>query len=266
MMDLASKQDIAAMTALWHVCFGDSPGLIAGFWNRMFAHIRVYTAREQGSVAAMVCALPATLVDESGESFDCSYLYAVCTHPHHRGRGLCTRLLAYAEQQEAGRGAAFAALVPEGAEKFEFYEKRGYQTAFYHARHEVKAGGKAKITAVQAEAYDALRQMQLYGSFLSYEQPFLACQELVAQVSGGGLFRIETADMVCCAAAERNGSRLVIKELLPYDETAAAALVAHLGCSSAEVRSDGGDLPFGMLKALENVPLPERAYLGLALD
>lgn len=266
MMELATKQELPALTALWHVCFGDSPGLIAGFWKQMFSHIRVYVARERDSVAAMVCALPTTLVDESGESFECSYLYAVCTHPHHRGRGLCTRLLAYAEQQEATRSAVFAALVPESPEKFGFYEKRGYQTACYHARHEVKAGGKAKITAVQAEAYDALRQMQLYGNFLSYEQPFLAYQEAVAQVSGGGLFRIETADTVCCAAAECNGSRLEIKELLPYDETAAAALVAHLGCSSAEVRSDGGNLPFGMLKALGNVPLPERAYLGLALD
>lgn len=267
-MELARYQDLPALTALWHTCFGDDPADIQRFWEEMFSHLQVYVARERGKAAAMVCALPTFLVDGSGDSHTCAYLYAVCTHPNCRGRGICTRLLAYAEQQESRTGMAFAALVPEGADTFDFYKKRGYQTCFYHNRYQVEAGGSAKIDPLEPMDYWRLRTLRLYGDYVSYGKVVLRWQDEVGRRSGAGLFRIETEDLICCAAAERRGETLVIKELLPDDKTAAAALAAHLGCTSAEVRSSGGEIPFGMLKALRPYPrpLPAQGYLGLALD
>lgn len=267
-MELAKYQDLPALTALWHTCFGDAPADIEHFWEEMFSHLQVYVARVRGKAVAMVCALPTILVEESGDSTTCAYLYAVCTHPDYRGRGICSRLLAYAEQQEARSGMAFAALVPEGADKFDFYQKRGYTTCFYHKKYQVAAGGSAEIQPLETDDYFRLRSLQLYGGYLSHGRSVLRWQDDLGRRSGAGLFRIETEDVVCCAAAERRDQTLVIKELLPDDAAAAAALAAHLGCTGAEVRSSGGEIPFGMLKTLRPRfgPQPERLYLGIAMD
>ena len=57
-----------------------------------------------------------------------------------------------------------------------------------------------------------------------------------------------------------------IKELLPDCPEAAAALAAELRCRDAEVRTNEMRQPFGMIKSLNSLPAPERAYLGLAFD
>lgn len=268
MMELAKNKDLPALTELWHICFGDDPADVELFWQEMLCHLQVYVDRERGKLVAMVCALPTFLVDESGETHTCAYFYAVCTHPDYRGRGICTRLLAYAEQNEARSGMNFAALVPEGPDKFDFYGKRGYRTCFYHKRYQVQAGGTAKIQRLEPEEYKRLRGLQLYGGYLSYSWGILRWQDEMSRRGGAGLYRIETEDVICAAAAERRGGRLILKELLPDDPAAAAALAAHLDCPEAEVRSKDGDLPFGMLKAIRptRTPLPTHGYLGLALD
>lgn len=259
----AQKCDLPALTALWQTCFGDEKAQIEAFWRALWPHIRVFAAYDGKAPSAMLCALPASLVDEAGESFPAAYLYAVCTAPQHRGRGLCAGLMAYSEDCLKKDGVRFSALVPSNAELFGFYQKFGYRTAFFHRSYCVPAEkGKAKITRLSADGYRNLRQMQLYGAFLSYPLPLLQWQA----DAGAGLFRVETDEAVCCAAAEISDGRLVCKELLPDCPEAASRLAAYLGCKDALVRTDGGETPFGMVKALGDFAAPQEAYLGLAFD
>lgn len=259
----AQKQDYSALRALWRTCFGDEDAQIDAFWR--ITEPTVFLAKEQGRVVSMLCALSAPLIDSCGEPLPAAYLYAVCTAPEFRGRGLCSRLLSYAEN-ELKKTAVFAALVPSGAKLFDFYAKLGYQTAFYHKKYRIGASGSAKITKLDADGYRNLREMQLYGDFLSYDASLLQWQKQLSESSGAGLYRIETAQEICCAAAEKCGDTLIIKELLPDCPRAAAALASQLHCSDAEVRTDEPINPFGMIKALSDQPIPDQAYLGLAFD
>ncbi len=250
----AKKSDLPALTRLWMTCFGDKEADIWEFW-RLFDRISVFIARDKAPIA-MLCALPVTLFDECGEAHGASYLYAVCTAPSHRRKGICARLMSFAESELTEE---FALLVPASKELFAFYEKLGYQTAFYNRQFAVSAAAtKAKITKISADAYRNLRQMQLYANFVDYDEALLALHD--------GLYRIETAEAVCCAVAEVQEHKLVIKELLPYDEAAVSALAAHLSCACAEARTEGADFPFGMAKSLTDLSVPEHAYLGLAFD
>lgn len=259
----AQKADLPALTALWQTCFGDEKAQIDGFWCALWQHIRVFAAYEGNAPVSMLCALPASLVDEAGESFPAAYLYAVCTAPQHRKQGLCAALLTYAEKALQKEGCRFAALVPSSEELFGFYQKLGYQTAFFHREYAVPAEkGTVKITKLDADGYRNLREMQLYGAFLSYPLPLLQWQASASP----GLFRIETPDIVCCCAAEGSGERLICKELLPDCPQAAAYLAAKLGCKDALVRTCGKETPFGMVKPLRDIPAPTVAYLGLAFD
>ena len=98
------------------------------------------------------------------------------------------------------------------------------------------------------------------------EAELLRWQEAISRSSGAGLYRIETGDAVCCAAAERDGETLLVRELLPDCPEAAAALADKLGCREASFRTAGGTQPFGMAKSLDGTPLPQRAYLGPAFE
>lgn len=215
----------------------------------------------------MVCALPTALVDEAGAGRPCAYLYAVCTAPTHREKGLCRRLMAYAETQEAARGAVFAALVPSGEALFRFYGGMGYRTAFFHREYTVHAAPQdGDVRSIGPKDYGKLRESHLSGRFLSYRPEILVWQQALSRRTGAELYQVETDGVRCCAAAERTGPHLLLKELLPDVPAAARLLAARLGCATATVRTEGTGRPFGMIKALSGLPAPDRAYLGLAFD
>ena len=254
--EIAQKKDLPHLTKLWCRCFGDTEHDVSEFW-KIFDNITVFIARDKSPVS-MMCALPVTYFDECGQAQRASYLYAVCTHEDYRGKGLCRNLTAFAEKTLAKQGSQFACLVPASEKLFDFYQKLGYQTAFYHEKYTISAEGKAKIKQIDVAAYQNLRQMQLYSDFISYDEWLLGLQR--------GLYRIETDEVICCAAAEVHGETLIVKELLPNEPAAASALAAHLGCKTAQVRSMDGDVPFGMGKPLSSLPCPTNGYLGLAFD
>ena len=254
--ETAQRKDLAHLTKLWCCCFGDDEAAVAEFWE-IFDQITVFVAREKHPIA-MLCALPVTYFDECGQAQRASYLYAVCTDEKYRGQGICSKLMKFAEAFLKKQGFALTCLVPSNESLFAFYRKLGYQTAFYHDIYTVDAHGKAKIRKIDATTYQNLRQMQLYSDFISYDEWLLALQN--------GLYRIETEDVICCAAAEKHSNQLVIKELLPDDPQSASALAAYLGCSEVKVRTLGSTLPFGMAKSLLDLPCPTQGYLGLAFD
>ncbi len=265
--ETAQRADLPALTALWQTCFGDSAADIRSFWVALFDKIHVWIAREEAIPAAMLCALPVTLIDDAGDAHDAAYFYAVCTAPELRSRGLCTGLMRHAEAALRQMGTEVFVLVPSNEGLFDFYRKSGYQAALYHKEYSVSAErGTAKIQRINAGAYQNLRQMQLYGSFVSYSAPLLLLQQAASETSGAGLYRIETEAEICCAAAEKQNGQLIIKELLPDSPVAAAALAAFLHCKHARVRSVGDDTLFGMVKASDGRPVPRHIYLGLAFD
>ena len=252
---LAKKSDLPALTKLWATCFGDDPGEIQGFWSATFDRIQVYTAAEGNKILAMTCVIPTHFVDEEGEAHSCGYIYAVCTDPKARGRGICRSLMEYIHKT---CGFAYTALVPAEPDLFTFYAKLGYQTAFYNNQYTVKPIKSGKIRPATPEVYRSIRELQLYDNFLSYEEYLLPC--------AGQLYRIETEDGLYCGCCYKKDDTLLIRELLPDSPEAASALCAHLNCKTAIVRTMGEAKPFGMLKALKGGSVPDCGYLGLAFD
>ena len=158
-------------------------------------------------------------------------------------------------------------LVPAEESLFGFYARFGYRTVFTCRTETVPAArGDCSITPLTPDCWQSLRELQLYDSHLSYPPELLRWQETISRSSGAGLYRIETGDAVCCAAAERDGETLLVRELLPDCPEAAAALADKLGCREASFRTAGGTQPFGMAKSLDGTPLPQRAYLGPAFE
>lgn len=255
MTRVTDRRGLPALTALWATCFDDAPEEIRAFWENLFDLVRVYAEFSGKTATSMLCALPTELVGEDGESAPCAYLYAVCTAPSERGKGHAHRLLQFAQRDLTAAGFAFAALAPAEPELFDFYAEQGFRPAFFCRETTVSAqAAPLKVRPIDAEGYRNLREMQLYGSFVSYPAPLLALE-------GRRLHRVETADGIFCADLQPEGETLRIRELLPDAPEVAAALAAHFRCKRAVVRAPGDDTPVGMLRALSDVPAPERAYL-----
>lgn len=107
-------------------------------------------------------------------------------------------------------------LVPAEESLFGFYARFGYRTVFTCRTETVPAArGDCSITPLTPDGWQSLRELQLYDSHLSYPPELLRWQETISRSSGAGLYRIETGDAVCCAAAERDGETLLVRELLP---------------------------------------------------
>lgn len=267
--EMASACDRAALQALWKTCFGDDTAYTDIYFDRYDISQRVFVAREGATIAAMAIWFPVTLADADGEEIPAAYLYAVATAPQFRRRGVCRDLMAFAEKHLKALGVQAVTLVPGSSELFRFYEKLGYQTAFFCQEIKVTApqAGIA-IRPTYANRYWQLRQMLLWQDFLSYDEEEVAYQKAICRHSGGDLVQLQLEDQLACAIAEPQGEQLMVKEVLPPEvaEQVGAALLARFGGKSAIVRTCGTQKAFGMIKWLRSAKLCQAAYLGLAFD
>ena len=222
---LAQPSDQVGISVLWQEVFGDSRDAVEQFF-RFFPRCRSYVIRQQGQLLAMVHALPQTLSPD----VPAAYLYAVATAPEHRGRGLCRRLMDFAQEDLRRQGVALTVLTPATPSLFDFYAKMGYAPVFTRVQHPFPGG-----TPISAEDYLHLREQVLRNT------PHMVCDlqtlRYAARVYGLTFYR--TADG--CAAA--SGQRTL--EVLPQDL---------------------GGAPFAMALWLRD-PIPlNGAFPGFALD
>ena len=94
----------------------------------------IYVLEEERAVVCMACAVPCSLQGKEG-----IYLYGVATKKSHRGKGLMSALLEYAEQEEKRKGAEFSVLIPQTPDLFAFYRRFGYETRFYRHAFSVES-------------------------------------------------------------------------------------------------------------------------------
>ena len=247
-MKLADKQDLPALSALWELCFGDPPAVIQSFFDRLWNDIQVFTTKDH---TAMLTAMPVRWQDK-----DAAYLYAVATHPDHRGQGLCRKLMDFAEEYLREQGCSYTTLHPAEASLYQFYRELGYETTFFCGSQSFHVKHPMAVTAVNPTDYAALRK-----KFCENSVEYPTCL-LALQAHYGALVQISD---IGCAALERTETGWTVRELLASDpERAGQALCAYLDTDSLSVRLPGAE-PFAMAKSLDGSPLIP-SWLGLAFE
>ncbi|MBR6728161.1 MAG: GNAT family N-acetyltransferase [Clostridia bacterium] len=218
--------------ALYDLAFPGEPAeFTAALFDRYFPdHIRVI--RENGQVASMLFSIPSPIQMENG-TLDARYLYAVATHPDHRGKGLAKQLLA----AEAAAHPVF--LRPMSPSLFDFYAKADFlpisPVSVLEGEATAPAGRERKLTAA---AYLALRDEFAFAPCVRPTAEFLSLYEL------GGGFAAYGLDAV--ALYEKHGDKIWFKEYWG-DTLFAPRLAAFLGGTHFELRfADPDGKPFGM--------------------
>lgn len=256
---------------LWRKVFGDEPQAQEVFYD-LCAPQGPLVLVEEGRVESMLVLTPVSLALPGGTACHGTYLYALATNPHSRGKGRAAQLIAYAAQWTADQGLDFVCTVPAEPSLFDFFGKNGFTPAFYHLRLPLPAPQEGPVETLTPQAYVALREELLGGIPHIVHTPGQV--EFEGQLHGA-LYRLDLTHGPACAVVEDWGDHAIVKEMLclPGDEEEAGRRISHLCRGRGELRTPCGradGAPFGAIRWLGEPPAPwqrtRRGYLGLALD
>lgn len=250
-IDAPSEHQVFQLLALWKTAFGEHGGFWELFRDTAFRTDHCRCIRAEGQVLAALCWLDCAC---SGQTF--AYIYAVVTHPEHRGQGLCRELLADTHAHLTALGYSGVLLVPEQEGLRQMYRRLGYRDCTTVTEFSCAAAETAvPLRAIGPAEYGRLRRAFLPEGGVVQEGrslDFLAAQ---AQFFAGGSFLL---------AAYREEGILHGMELLGSRE-AAPGIVTALGCETGHFRTPGEEKPFAMLHPLTaNALMPQ--YFGFAFD
>lgn len=141
MENVWTPERIAGTKALWQQCFHDDPQWVECFY-RHFSPITTCRALTDGNgerVTSTLYSVGHFRFTCFGETFPASYLYALCTHPDCRSRGLMGSLIADTLQQLHHAGYGVAVLIPAEEWLFDYYARFGFAPLFRRRRLSLQA-------------------------------------------------------------------------------------------------------------------------------
>jgi len=239
-----------SLKALWSLAFGDTPEMIELFFSTAYAPQRCRYLADGDTAAAALYWLD---TEYRGQKF--AYLYGVATHPAHRGKGLCRKLMEQTHRDLAKLGYAGAILMPAGPGLRGMYAKMGYRECSPLEEFSCRAGDAVDVRAIDAKEYTQLRRAFLPEGGLIQEGENIAYLQTYAALYAGNDFLL---------AAVHEADRLFGVELLG-NKAAAPGILKAMGYERGTFRVPGAGVPFAMAIGLkENAEIP--SYLGLAFD
>lgn len=235
---------------LWNLAFGDGEEFIELFFQTAYSPDRCLYLTENGQITAALYWLDCAYKGQKQ-----AYIYAVATHPDHRGKGLCRQLMdkTHAILKEQGYAAALLRPADNGLRRM--YRKMGYRDATCVAEFDAAAGPPVPIRKIGAEEYAVLRRKWLPEDGVLQEGASLAYLAAYTDLYAGADFLL--------AGAFYDG--LFTGMELLGNRDAAPGILASLGFETGHFRCPGREIPFGMFLPLEE-DAAEPGYLGLVFD
>jgi len=237
---------IPQLRSLWKLVFGDEDAFLDLFFREAFSPDRCSCAYEADDLAGMLYWLPCG---------DYAYIYAVATHPDHRGKGICRQLMEAAHKEISRQGYAGAILYPQEEGLRAMYRKMGYCHETTLRELVCTAGGTpVALTQISPREYFRLRPGLLPSNAPAQGSPFPELAES---------WRFFRSRELMLAATVR-GQRLLAAEYLGPEELA-PGILKTLGAEEGIFRCPGGQTPFAMVCPLkEDALLPD--YFSFPLD
>lgn len=236
-----------SLKRLWKTVFGDSDAFLDAFFRIAYSPQRCSWIEES---AEAICAL--YWFDCEFEGGKLAYIYAVATHPQHRGKGLASRLLLQTHEQLKALGYAGVVLKPAKG-LFPFYERLGYKTSGYIRRFSAEADAiPATMKRLSPEEYGQLRRSYLPENGIRQEG-------ITLDFLGTFAAFYASEDALVCVAKDEP---LVFEYL--GDPHSAPGVLAFLSIKTAEIPTVGSEIPFAMYCPLNCTKTP--GYLGLSLE
>jgi len=250
-IDFPTPHHMPQLRSLWQNAFGDTDAFLDSFYRTAYAPDRCRCVLIDDEIAAVLYWIDCTLEEQK-----LAYIYAVVTHPAHRGKGLCRMLMADTHGLLASRGYALALLVPQKESLRKMYAGMGYESFGGLAELSCTASDSpVPLRALGPAEFAALRRSMIPEGSVIQEGEGLAFLAQQLQFYAGD-------DFLLAAYGEKD--MLTGVELLGNSDAAPGILNA-LGFSRGIFRMPGTKKPFAMAHPLtKDAIMP--AYFGFAFD
>lgn len=247
-----APEQLPLLRRLWKTAFGDTDSFLDAFFGTAFSPLRCRCAQTDGETAGMLY-----WFDISCRGRKMAYIYAVATHPAHRGKGVCRALMADTHALLKEQGYAAALLVPVTENLRGMYASFGYVACTTVSETFCAAGSSpAPIHSIDREEYARLRRQWLPPGGVVQEGENLAFLETQVSFFKGMDFLL--------AAQPTDEGALFGTELLG-NAAAAPGILLSLGYSQGTFRCPGSKKPFAMFLPLtDGAEIP--GYFGFAFD
>lgn len=224
MIDFASKNDFKEIVNLWHISFGDSEATIERFLHTLFVENNCLVFREDSSIISMLFLLQADIVSASS-THPAYYVYAACTAPHSRGRGVMSKLLEYTIDFAAKENRDFLCLVPADEHLFEYYSRFGFKRIFKRKEFTLSrsimsqlAENDAQTCKPSTNAIKLLRDKAIStGSRLLWDENIIKYAIEENELSGGkSIFVQKNGEFVGYSIYNIKSDTIIVKELCAW--------------------------------------------------
>lgn len=250
-IDFPSAHHIRQQRQLWQTAFGDTDAFLDIFFRTAYSPNRCRCILIDEEIAAILYWIDCSLKDQK-----LAYIYAVVTHPGHRGKGLCRMLMEDTHSLLRSRGYSGAVLVPQQEGLRKMYAGMGYRNAGSLNCFTCTAGEMpVPLRSVGPEEFSTVRRKMLPENAVIQEEDGLAFLAEQLQFYAGDGFLL---------AAYSDNERLFVPELLG-DPSAAPGILQALGFNQGNFRTPSGEIPFAMFCPLSDSAIVP-AYFGFAFD
>ena len=127
-----SESDYENLKELWQTAFDDSKKSLDSFFKKTVSTDRVLAVFKEGKPASALYMLESEIVSEE-KIYSAYYIYAVCTQPDFRGKGLMKSLFDELFKVAKSRKIDYLFLVPEKEYLFNIYIKLGFKNGFSYS-------------------------------------------------------------------------------------------------------------------------------------
>ena len=250
-IDFPSAHHTHQQRSLWQTAFGDTDTFLDSFFRTAYAQGRCRCVLEDDRILANLYWIDCCVSNQK-----LAYIYAVATHPDHRGKGLCRMLMENTHALLLSQGYAGTVLVPQKESLRKMYAGMGYTNIGGLSEFSCTAAkSPVALRAIGPEEFARLRRKLLPENAVIQEGDGLAFLAEQMQFYAGN-------DFLMTACLE-NG-KLHAPEFLGRAD-AAPGVLATLGISTGTFRMPGTEKPFAMYCPLtENTVSPD--YFGFAFD
>ena len=254
------------LKALWKTAFDDSKESLDYFFQSTASPERVLAAFEDGKPVSALYMLESEIIKDN-KAYSAYYIYAVCTHPDFRGKGLMKSLFEELFKVAKSRNIDYLFLVPEEEYLFNIYEKLGFKTGFSYS--EKVAFKKDFINdiknKIQKLTYKDYRKI-LFENSVSV--PIAVLKESTFNSffnSVSGEVKIASVENEGYALYEETEEKLVIFELFGNENLLLNVVFQNTEKEEIIYRQISNDnpIPYGMFYKLSDVPEIKNGFFGI---
>ena len=127
------ESDYEKLKALWQTAFDDSDESLEFFFKNTASPERVLAVFKDSKPISALYMLESDILINN-KIYPAYYIYAVCTHPDYRGKGLMKILFKELFKVAKSRNIYYLFLVPEEEYLFRIYEKLGFKNGFSYSQ------------------------------------------------------------------------------------------------------------------------------------